>query len=105
MKNMKMLYKINLKIVIILVFLMSVILSNVAFAGDPIDNVTSYAREKIITIFLVVVAFIITKSVVKNATTKLIGFIAIAIIGGVLVYKPEILGELANWLSNVIVGK
>ncbi|WP_026895925.1 hypothetical protein [Clostridiisalibacter paucivorans] len=101
MKNMK-IKKNSLMKVLVLTLFITFLFTTIAFAaGDPIDNATTYARERIATIFLVVVAFYITKHVTKNATNKLIGFVITAILGAVLVYKPEFLKKGADWLYSV----
>lgn len=91
----------SIKKLIILSILIMLIFVTPSFA-DPIDNVASYAQERIITIFLVIVGGIIVKNLIKNTTNKLIGFIGIAAIGAVFVYKPEILGKIADWGYNII---
>lgn len=97
-KNKKKLIK-----VAVLTILMTFLLTSFAFASaDPIDNASSYAMERIGTIFLVIVAFGITKNFAKNATTKLFGFIIIAVAGGMLVYKPEFIQKGADWLFNIL---
>lgn len=93
----------RLNILVIMIMLVIFIVPSFAYAsGDPVDNLTSYARERIGTVFLVIVAFYITKNIAKNATSKLIGFAIIAIIGGLLVYKPEFIQNGADWLYNIL---
>lgn len=104
MKNIKM-RKIKNSFNRVVVLLMLIILTIPTFVyadGDPVDNLTTYARERISTVFLVIVAFYITKNVAKNATSKLVGFVLIAILGGLLVYKPEFIQNGADWLYNIL---
>lgn len=105
MKNMKKLIKRKSKLrkIIVLSVLLCFVLTTVAFA-DPIDNFTDYANQRIATIFLVIVAFYVTKNIAKNATNKLIGFILIAVLGGILVYKPEFIEKGADWVYNILFG-
>ncbi|MTI68083.1 MAG: hypothetical protein FH753_15990 [Firmicutes bacterium] len=105
MRNTKKLKKMESKAskIVILTLMIFLLASSVAFAdGDPIENVSSYALERIGTVFIVIVSFYIVKNVAKNATNRLIGFLITAVLGAVIIYKPELLKKLADWLFNVI---
>jgi energy-converting hydrogenase Eha subunit C len=91
----------KLRKIIVLSLLMCSVFTTIVFA-DPIDNFADYANQRIATIFLVIVAFYVTKNIAKNATNKLIGFILIAILGGILVYKPEFIEKGADWVYNIL---
>lgn len=92
----------NIMKVAVLTLLMVLVLSSIALASaDPIDKASDYAMQRIGTVFLVIVAFGITKNFAKNATTKLFGFIVIAIAGGMLVYKPEFIQKGADWVYSI----
>lgn len=89
------------KKLLVALIIMICVLSSVAYA-DPIDNATGYINQRLGTIFICIVSFFIVKNLAKNATSKLIGFILIAAVAAIFIYKPDLFGNLADWAYNII---